>query len=138
MSALTQTRAQNFLNAEFRGVAFTALAAGRRVRLTTANGNEATAGTEVVAGGGYTAGGNAVTFTAATSDTAPATYSGKVLNDALSFTNMPRAETIVGVEIIDGTTGAGTRAAWGALTASKAVGAGDTLSFPAGQLTVSC
>lgn len=139
MSALTQARAQNFLNAEFRAVAYTALAAGRRVRLMTTNGDQATAGTELVAGGSYATGGNAVTFDPAASDTVPTTYSAKVLNQALTFSNMPdtTANSVKGVEIIDGTTGAGTRAAYGALSAAKTTAAGDTLSFPAAQLTVS-
>lgn len=138
MSALTQTRAAVVLEAEYRGTAYTALAAGRRLRLvtntTTAAFNEATAGVEITPGGNYAAGGPVLTFTAAAVDAAaPATFSGKVENVALSVTNMPAA-VVGGVEVIDGTTGAGTRVAWGLLTTSRTTALGDTLSFPAASV----
>lgn len=138
MSALTQARAAVLLESEYRGTAYTALTAGRRLRLvtntTTAAFNEATAGTEIATGGNYAAGGPALTFTAATTDAAaPATYSGKVENVSLSITNMP-AVSVGGVEVIDGTTGAGTRVAWGLLTTPRTTASGDTLSFPAAAI----
>ncbi len=130
MSALTQGRALNFLESEFRGAAYAALAAGRRLRLIATNGDQATAGTEIAVGGGYAAGGPAITFNAATAQTG--TFSEQTGNAALSITNMP-AVTVNGVEIHDGAAGAaaGTRAAWGALTTARTTAAGDTLSFPA-------
>lgn len=129
MSALTQARAANFLDAEFRAVAYAALGTGRKLKLIATNGNEATAGTEIAVGGGYAAGGPAITFNAATTDAAaPATYSGRIGNAALSITNMP-AVTVNGVEVTDNAA-TPVRAAWGALTTARTTAAGDTLSFP--------
>ncbi len=128
MSALTQVRAQALLDAELG----TAPAAGRNLRLITSNGNQATTGTELATAGGYTAGGSAVTFTAATAQTG--TPSGRAANNAHSITNMP-ATTIVGIEIWTTET-TPVRRVWGALTANKTTAAGDTLSFPAGSITL--
>lgn len=133
MSALTQVRAQHFLNAEYGGAVYTALAAGRKLKLIATNGNEATAGTEIALGGGYTAGGPAITWAAAAADAAaPATYSGKIENVALSITNMPAA-TVNGVEVTD-TAATPVRVAWGALTTARTTAAGDTLSFAAASV----
>lgn len=130
MSALTNARAINFLDAEFRAQAYAALTGARRLKLIATNGNEATAGTEITPGGGYSAGGPTITFNAATTDAAaPATYSAKIGNAALSITNMPAA-TVNGVEVTDNA-GTPVRAAWGALTTPRTTAAGDTLSFAA-------
>ncbi len=128
MSALTQVRATVLLDAELG----TAPAAGRNLRLITTNGNQATTGTELATGGGYTAGGVGITFAAATVQTG--TPSGRAANNAVSITNMP-ATTIVGIEIWTTET-TPVRRVWGALTANKTVAAGDTLSFPAGSITL--
>ncbi len=100
-----------------------------RVRLMTANGTDATAGTEVATGGGYTAGaGKDATLGAATAGAASNT-------GAVSFTNMPRAETIVGLEVWDSAATA-VRVWYGALAVSKAVAAGDTFTIAIGDLDV--
>ncbi len=130
MSAITNVRAINYLDAEFRAVAFAPLGTARRLKLIATNGNEATAGTEIATGGGYAAGGPAIAFNAATTDAAaPATFSGRIGNAALSITNMPAA-TVRGIEITDNAT-TPIRAAWGALTTERTTAAGDTLSFAA-------
>jgi hypothetical protein len=93
----------------------------------TANGTSTTNGTEVATGGGYTAGAGAPSVTWA----APAAGS-QATNAIVSITNYPRAETVVGAEIWDSTP---KRIEWGALSASKTMAAGDTLSFASGAIT---
>lgn len=96
-----------------------------KVRLMTANGTGATAGTEVV-GGSYTA--QSVTFG---SSTAGSTVS----NSAdVTFTGMP-ACTVTGVEVWDS---AGTPFRWlyGPLGVSVACNSGDTFTVSAGSLTL--
>jgi hypothetical protein len=51
----------------------------------------------------------------------------------VSFTGMP-ASTVTAVEIYD-SNGSPRRAAWGALSANKTLGAGDTLTFPTSTIT---
>ena len=96
-----------------------------KVALVTANGDDATAGTEVT-GGGYARQTLAVA----------AAVNGATSNSAdLVWTNMPAA-TVVGVEIWD-SAGTPVRLWYGALTASRTVSAGDELRLVAGALTLS-
>lgn len=134
MSALTNVRAKNFLDAELdSGGSFTALTGARKLKLIATNGNETTAGTEISVGGSYAAGGFTVTFSAAANDgTAPQTYSAKKENVSVSQLNMP-AVTTAGVEITD-SAGTPIRSMWGALTVSRTTALGDTLSFPAASV----
>ena len=81
-----------------------------KLALSTTAGSDATAGTEVT--GGSTSNSGTVTFT-----------------------GMP-ACTVVGIEIYD-SNGTPKRLAYGALTASKTVGAGDTLTFAAASISLS-
>lgn len=98
-----------------------------KLKLMTANGNDASAGTELSTSGGYTAGGSTVVFAVASA--------GAVATSAdVSWTNMPAA-TIVGVEVWD-TAGSPVRLAYGALSASKTTNSGDTFTITAGQLTM--
>ena len=98
-----------------------------KLKLMTANGSDASAGTELGTSGGYTAGGATIVFGAASS--------GSVANNAdVSWTNMP-ATTIVGVEVWD-TAGSPVRLAYGALTASKTTNSGDTFTVATGVLTI--
>jgi hypothetical protein len=93
-----------------------------KVALVTANGTDATAGTEVT-GGSYTR--QNITFTAASGGaSANAT-------DVL-FTGMPAA-TITGIEIWDS---AGTPVRWwhGPLTANRTTQAGDEFKLAAGDV----
>jgi hypothetical protein len=96
-----------------------------KLALVTANGNDATAGTEV-SGGSYAR--QDITFSAASS--------GSISNDAVeTFTNMPTC-TVVGIELWD-SAGTPSRLAYGSLTASKALTSGDTLEFAIGSITLS-
>jgi hypothetical protein len=98
-----------------------------KLKLMTANGSDASAGTELGASGGYATGGATVVFAAAAS--------GAVATNAdVSWTNMPAA-TIVGVEVWD-TAGSPVRLAYGALSASKTTNSGDTFTITSGQLTM--
>ena len=96
-----------------------------KLRLMTANGNDASAGTEVT-GGSYVA--KTIEFDAAAG--------GSISNNAsISFTNMPAA-TVVGIEIYDSASSP-KRLAYGPLTASRTVTAGDTVQFASGAITLS-
>jgi hypothetical protein len=64
-----------------------------------------------------------------------ATPSVSTNSGTVSFTNMP-ACTVTDINIYD-STGTPVRRAFGALTASKTVGAGDTLSFAAAAISAS-
>lgn len=96
-----------------------------KLRLMTANGDDASAGTEVT-GGSYVA--QTIAFDAAAS--------GSISNNAsISFTGMP-AVTVVGIEIYD-SAGSPKRLAYGALTSSRTVTSGDTVQFASDAITLS-
>ena len=96
-----------------------------KLALVTANGNDATAGTEVT-GGSYAR--QTIAFGAAAS--------GSISNNAsISFAGMPAA-TVVGIEIYD-SAGTPKRLAYGALTTSRVVTAGDTVQFASSAITLS-
>lgn len=96
-----------------------------KLALVTANGDDASAGTEVT-GGSYAR--QTITFTAADA--------GSIENDsAISFTGMP-AVTVVGIELYD-SAGSAKRLAYGALTSSRVVTSGDTVQFASGAITLS-
>ena len=96
-----------------------------KLALMTANGNDATPGTEVT-GGSYAR--QTIAFGAASS--------GQIANSAeINFTGMPAA-TVVGIEIYD-SAGTPKRLAYGALTANKTTASGDTLQFGASSITLS-
>lgn len=101
-----------------------------KCRLMTANGSDSAAGTELGTSGGYTAGGSSVTF-----GTAGAVTAGLIENStAVTWTNMP-ATTIVGIELWD-SAGSPVRIAYGALSASKTVNAGDTFTIAIGDIDI--
>lgn len=121
MGSLDQAFAKKIQDHIHGGTALTQ-PTGHKMLLMTANGDEDTAGTELATGGGYTNGtGQTIAFSAATT----ATPSVSANSGTIAYPNMPTS-TIVGVEIEDGSS---VRMEWGALTASKSVTAGDTLSF---------
>lgn len=93
-----------------------------KLRLMTANGTKGSNGVEAT-GGSYAA--QTITFNAASGESASSAA------DVL-FTDMG-AVTIVGAEIWD-SAGTPKRIAWGALTASRTLLAGDDLKFPAGSV----
>jgi hypothetical protein len=127
--SLDQSRANEVLTWMHGGAAPTALTAPIRCRLMTVNGSASANGTEVVTGGGYTSGAGAPTTTWAV-----ASAMSQATNAAVTVTNYPRAETVVGIEIWD-STGTPKRVEFGALSASKTMAAGDTLSFASGAIT---
>ena len=125
MTQLVTVEGNNLIDGMLGTAAFTATTGPLKVRLMTANGTATTAGTQLT-GGSYPAGGVAVTFSAAASQSA--TNSADVV-----FSGNPAA-TVVGIELWDATP---TRKAFGPLTASKTLLGGDTLTFSAGTLIVS-
>jgi hypothetical protein len=98
-----------------------------KVALMTANGSDASAGTEVVAGGNAYA---RQTLTCGASSAGATSNSG-----ALTWSNMPSC-TVVGVEIYD-SNATPKRLWWGPLAANKVVNAGDTFQILTGSLTLS-
>lgn len=93
-----------------------------KLALVSSNGNDASPGVEVV-GGSYSR--QTITFSAASG--------GTISNNAtVTFGNMPTI-TVVGIELWDN---AGKRLAYGPLTASKSLSAGDTLQFAASSVTL--
>lgn len=133
--ALDQTQANSILTYMHGGGAPRTIT-GSRLRLMTANGSATSNGTEVATGGGYTAstGSNPTAAGVALSWAASASGS-QATNASASVTNYPRAETVVGVEVWSTDATPGLRVEFGALTASKTMAAGDTLSFASGAIT---
>jgi hypothetical protein len=116
--------ANRLLDASLGVATYTAPTGAMKLALETTTGTNAAAGTEVT-GGSYAR--QTITFGAASAGSSTNTGS-------ISFTGMPAA-TVTGVEIYD-SNGTPRRAWVGALTSSKTVGAGDTLSFAASSVTV--
>jgi len=123
MGALSNGHGNNLLDASLGTASFTATTTPLKCRLMTANGSASANGTEA-SGGSYAP--ITITFASASGQSAAS-------NVALNFTSMPAA-TIVGVELWD-SAGTPIRKWWGALSASKTLNAGDTLSIASGSLT---
>lgn len=112
------------LNDHVHGVTALTMPSGHRMRLLTAMGTPAAAGTEVVSGGGYVSGTGATLITYSAATLATPTMSP---NDvAITISNWPRDETVVGLEIWDGTP---SRIEYGTLVLPAALQAGDTVTF---------
>jgi hypothetical protein len=127
--AIVTVEANALLNSSVKGTAYTAATTPVNLALVTVNGSATAAGTEVT-GGSYARLSTSGTFWGSAS-------SGSITNSAgtLSFTAMP-AVTVVGIELWD-SAGTPIRRWWGALTTSKTLGAGDTLSFATSSITIS-
>lgn len=123
MAALTTAEANRLLDASFGTASYTAPTTPMKLALCTATGNASSAGTEVT-GGSYAR--QTLAMTAASAGSTPNT-------SLITFSGMP-ACTVTGVDIYD-SNGVPRRCWWGALTASKTLGAGDSLTVPAGNLT---
>ena len=126
-TALDQAEAQRLQNAHLGLASYTAPTTPMMLRTYTVTGSASATGTQST-GGSYTP----QSLTAAL----PAgSTNGSITNSAgaVSFTGMP-ASTVTAVEIWD-SNGTPRRAAWGALTANKTLGAGDTLTFPTSSIT---
>lgn len=131
MANLVQVEATALLNAGFGKVTYPAPTTPMMLRLSTTVGTATTVDTEVVNAGGST-------YAPQNLSTALANASaGSITNSAavVTFTNMPAA-TINGVSIWD-SSGTPVRKWFGALTAAKTTGLGDTLSFATSTLSAS-
>lgn len=124
---LTDTAEARVLN-WLTGNATTAPVLPLMVRLMTANGSDAAAGTEVVNAGGSTYAPQSVAFPAASGTTQTATTADLVFN------NMP-AVTVNGVEIWD-SAAVPVRWWWGPATVPKTTNLGDPLKILAGALVL--
>ncbi len=112
------------LDASLGTASYTAPTTPMKLALETATGANSAAGTEVT-GGSYAR--QTITFNAASGGSA-------TNSNSITYTAMPAA-TVTGVEIYD-SNGTPRRAWVGALTASKTVASGDSLSFAAASVTV--
>jgi hypothetical protein len=127
MPVLDTAEANRYLEALVGKTTYPATVAPIKVKLCTAVGSDAAAGTEV-AGGGYTAGGQAVT-------TWNAAATRQITNNTVvSYTNMPVA-TVTSIDATD-STGSPVRKFYGNLAASRTTASGDTLSFAAGAIVL--
>lgn len=122
MSQLSDYLETALLNEILRNTGYTPPATVYLALFTNAT-TDAGGGTEVV-GGSYAR--QAITFAAPSGGTA-------ANSGAVSFTSMPAA-TVTHAAIMDAST-SGNFLFHGALTASKTVGAGDTLTFAIGDIT---
>lgn len=95
-----------------------------KVILTVDVPTPSSAGTEITAGGGYTAGGATITFGSASS--------GQAVNTAVNWTNMP-ACTIMGCRVVNTS---GTMIVGGALDNPVTLAAGDAFTLAAGDIKV--
>ena len=121
---LTNTIENELLDALVGASSFT-VTTPIKLALVTANGTDSSAGTEVT-GGSYAR--QTIGFTAASG--------GSISNSAvINFTGMPAA-TVVGIELYD-SAGTPKRLAYGALTSSKTVDAGDTIQFAISAISLS-
>jgi hypothetical protein len=126
---LDQTEATNQLNAETGKVAYVATVTPLRGRLLTAMGTATAAGTEVANAGGSTYASQDL------SAALPNPAAGQVANNAgVTWPNLPTC-TVVGIETWD-SAGAPKRKRYGALTASKSVNLGDSLTMAPGALVM--
>jgi hypothetical protein len=129
---IDQTRANHALdaygpNSGTKTVGVDTITGPINMRLMTANGSDSSAGTELGTSGGYTAGGSALAFAAASSGS-------KATNAAVSWTNMP-STTLTGMEEWD-TSGTPLRIFWGPWTGGNiVVGSGNTFTVASGSLT---
>lgn len=116
--------ANRLLDASLGTASYTAPTTPMKLALATSTGTNSAAGTEV-SGGSYAR--QTITWNAASSGSA-------TNSNSITFTSMPAA-TVTGVDIYDNN---GTpRRAWvGALTASKTVASGDSLSFAAASVSI--
>lgn len=121
---IVTAEANRLLDASLGTATYTAPTGAMKLALATATGTASTAGTEVT-GGSYAR--QTIAFGAASAGAA--SNSGSI-----TFTAMPAA-TVTGVDIYD-SNGSPRRAWAGALTASKTVASGDSLSFAAASVSV--
>lgn len=124
MAVFDTAEANRLLDAAFSTADYVGATTGSQLRLCTATGSDAAAGT-LVTGGSYAH--QAMTMAAAASRSAANT-------GTISFTGMPVA-TVNGVDIYN--SGGTVRKAYGNLTTPRTTASGDTLSFSAGSVVAS-
>lgn len=124
MPVFDTAEANRLLDAAFSTADYTGAATGSQLRLCTAVGSDAAAGT-LVTGGSYAH--QAMTMAAAASRSCSNT-------GVVSFTGMPVA-TVTSVEIYN--SGGTVRKAYGNLTTPRTTASGDTLSFAIGSVVAS-
>lgn len=117
MAALTTAEADRLTNASANGTAYPLPTTPMKLALATAASSASAAGTEVT-GGSYARQTIAFTTSAGT---------GVSNSGVVTFAGMP-ACTVTHIDIYD-SNGSPRRAYWGPLTASKVLGAGDSLNF---------
>lgn len=126
MSGLTTNEANALLNASTINATYS-YTTSCKLALCTATGNATTAGTEVTGGAGP--------YARQTATFATGASGGAISNtSAITYSGMP-AGTVTGVDLYD-TAGTPNRKWWGGLTTSRALLAGDSLSFAIGALTL--
>lgn len=130
-SGIDQAEAKRLVEASTGVTAYTAPTTPVKAALTTTQGSDAAAGTEVANAGGSSYARQTLGAGTATMDASGAVNAN---TGVLSFTNMP-ATTTTGVEHRDSSTAPGRRGFWGDLAAAKTTALGDTLSFAVGALT---
>jgi hypothetical protein len=124
MPVFDTAEANRLLDAAFSTADYTGATSGSQLRLATATGTDAAAGT-LVTGGSYAHQSMAMAAAASRSCSNTGT---------VSFTGMP-ATTVNGVEIYN--SAGSQRKAYGALTTPRTTANGDTLSFAAGSVVAS-
>lgn len=124
MAVFDTAEANRLLDAAFSVADYTGATTGSQLRLCTAVGSDAAAGT-LVTGGSYAHQAMAMSAGASRSTSNTGT---------VAFTLMPVA-TVTSVEIYNN--GGTVRKAYGALTTSRTTASGDTLSFAAGSVVAS-
>lgn len=129
MTNLVQVEATSMLNASFGRITFPAPTTPMKLRLMLSNGSSTASGTEITNSGGSTYAAQSMASALADAAAGVLTTSG----GAITFTNMP-ALTTAGIEVWD-STGTPVRKWFGALTAAKTTGLGDTLSFASSSIT---
>lgn len=128
--AFYQSMCQSVQNLLHQGTALT-ITAPVKMRLFSTTSTATAVGTELSTAQGYTAGGQSITYGAATAAT-PAVSSN---SGAVSWTNMP-AVTVNGMDLVD-SAGTPVKIEFAALTAAKTTASGDTLTFAIGAVTSS-
>lgn len=124
MPVFDTAEANRLLDAAFSTADYVGATSGSQLRLATATGTDASAGT-LVTGGSYAH--QAMAMSAGASRSCSNT-------GVVSFTGMPVA-TVNGVEIYN--SGGTVRKAYGALTTPRTTASGDTLSFAIGSVVAS-
>lgn len=117
MAALTTAEADRLTNASLNGTAYTLPTTPMKLALATTASSASAAGTEVTGG----------SYARQTIATTTSAGSGSSNSGVVTFTVMP-ACTVTHGDIYD-SNGTPRRAWWGALTASKVLGSGDSISF---------